>query len=224
MKIVFEDAALEELYVSGTTANSQYRKLAKDVVKQYVKVVNYIRAARRIEDLYCIKSLHYEKKKGDLNGVDAVWINRQYRLLFNSSPDEEGIVVNALFWKYRSIMNKESLTPFVATHPGEMIKDELKERNMTQKQLAAESGIKASVLSETINGKRSVSLNVAVALEKVLRVPADVWMNMQTQYDLDTANIATRGNEKETVEVIIPVHDRNLLKEIARKFGWACMF
>ena len=33
-----------------------------------------------------------------------------------------------------------------------MIKDELKERNMTQKQLAAESGIKASVLSETING------------------------------------------------------------------------
>ena len=56
-------------------------------------------------------------------------------------------------------MNKKNLTPFVATHPGEMIKDELKERGMTQKQLAAETGIKPSVLSETINGKRSVSLN-----------------------------------------------------------------
>ena len=100
---------------------------------------------------------------------------------------------------------------------------ELKERNMTQKQLAAESGIKASVLSETINGKRPVSLSVAVAIEKVLGVPADVWMNMQTQYDLDMANIATRGNESEKVEVIIPIKDRNLLKEIARKFGWACM-
>ena len=55
MKMVFEDSALEELYVNGTTTHSQYRKLAKDVVKQYVKVVNYIRAARRIEDLYCIK-------------------------------------------------------------------------------------------------------------------------------------------------------------------------
>ena len=120
-------------------------------------------------------------------------------------------------------MNKESLTPFVATHPGEMIKDELKERNMTQKQLAIESGIKASVLSETINGKRSVSLSVAVAIEKVLGVPADVLMNMQTQYDLDTANIVSRSNENEIVEVIIPVRDRNLLKEIARKFGWACM-
>ena len=63
---------------------------------------------------------------------------------------------------------------------------------MTQKQLAAETGIKPSVLSETINGKRSVSLNVAVALEKALGIPADIWMNLQTQYDLDTANIAER--------------------------------
>ena len=38
-------------------------------------------------------------------------------------------------------MNKESLTQFVATHPGEMIKDELKERKMTQKQLAEQTGI-----------------------------------------------------------------------------------
>lgn len=37
------------------------------------------------------------------------------------------------------------------------------------------------------------------------------------------ANIVTRGNESEKVEVIIPIKDRNLLKEIARKFGWACM-
>ena len=50
MNIVFEDVSLEELYVSGTTTDSRYRKLAKDVIKQYVKVVNYIRAARRIED------------------------------------------------------------------------------------------------------------------------------------------------------------------------------
>ena len=115
------------------------------------------------------------------------------------------------------------MTPFVATHPGEMIKDELKERNMTQKQLATLSGIKASVLSETINGKRSVSLNVALAIEKVLDIPADILMNMQTQYDIDTANIAERENHNETVQIIIPVRDRNLLKEIARKFGWACM-
>ena len=122
------------------------------------------------------------------------------------------------------MVNKKNITPFVATHPGEMIKDELKERGMTQKQLATETGIKPSVLSETINGKRSISLNVAIALEKSLGIPADMWMNLQTQYDLDTANIAERDNQRETVSVTIPVRDRNLLQELVRKFGWACMF
>lgn len=120
-------------------------------------------------------------------------------------------------------MNKKDLTPIIATHPGELIKDELKERKMTQKQLANETGIKPSVLSETINGKRSISLNVAVALERVLGIPADMWMNLQTQYDLDSAHIAERDNQRETISVTIPIRDRNLFRELARKFGWACM-
>ena len=97
-------------------------------------------------------------------------------------------------------MSKKVLTPFIATHPGEMIKDELKERGMTQKQLADETG------------------------EKALGIPADIWMNMQTQHDLDTANIAERDNQRETVSVTIPIRDRNLLQELVRKFGWACVF
>ena len=120
-------------------------------------------------------------------------------------------------------MNKKELTPVVSSHPGELIKDELKERGMTQKQLAAETGIKPSVLSETINGKRSLSLNVAVALEKALGIPADIWMNMQTQYNLDTAQISERDNQRETIAVTIPVRDRDLLRELVRKFGWACV-
>ena len=63
-----------------------------------------------------------------------------------------------------------------------------------------------------------------VALEKALGNSADIWMNMQTKYDLDTANIAERDSQHENVTVTIPVRDRNLLKEIVRKFGWACVF
>lgn len=96
MNVEFENKALEELYLSGTTDDKQYNRLSNDIVKRYIKVVNYLRAARRIEDLFPIKSLHYEKKMGDLKGVEAVWINNQYRLLFRSSPDEQGIIVNAL--------------------------------------------------------------------------------------------------------------------------------
>ena len=99
MNIEFETKALEELYTTGVTSDSAYKRLSKDVIKRYIKVVNYLKAARRIEDLFYIKSLHYEKKKGDLDGVDAVWINAQYRLLFHSSPDETGIIVNALLFE-----------------------------------------------------------------------------------------------------------------------------
>ena len=99
MNIEFENTALEELYTTGATKDNRYKRLSKDIVKRYVKVVNYMKAARRLEDLFLIKSLHYEKKKGDLKGVDAVWINDQYRLFFYSSPDDQGIIVNALIFE-----------------------------------------------------------------------------------------------------------------------------
>lgn len=121
-------------------------------------------------------------------------------------------------------MNNKTITPFVATHPGEMIRDELKARSMTQKQLSVATGIKQSVLSETINGKRAISMSVANALEQALAIPAEIWLNMQTQFDLDTANIAKRDNQRETVTVTIPSRDRQLLQELVRKFGWACVF
>ena len=59
MNIEFQDTALEDLFTSGSTSDSRYRRLPRDIVKRYVKVVNYLRVARRIEDLYLVKSLHY---------------------------------------------------------------------------------------------------------------------------------------------------------------------
>ncbi|MBQ3382482.1 MAG: HigA family addiction module antidote protein [Bacteroidales bacterium] len=118
----------------------------------------------------------------------------------------------------------ESTTPFIATHPGELIKDELAERKMTQKQLADITGIKTSILSQTINGKRSISLNMAVKLEKALDIPADLWMNLQTQYNIDSANILKRQTKQLTATIHLPVQDRNLIKDLSRKFGWVCLF
>ena len=54
MNIIFEDKALEELYTDGSTKSHQYHKLSKDVIKQYIKVVNFLKAARRLEDLFYI--------------------------------------------------------------------------------------------------------------------------------------------------------------------------
>lgn len=96
MNIEFEDEALEELFITGTTEIKRYKRLPVDIIKRYIKVVNYLRAAGRIEDLYVIKSLHYEKKSGNLKNEEVVWINDKYRLHFRSSPDFRGVIINAL--------------------------------------------------------------------------------------------------------------------------------
>lgn len=92
-------------------------------------------------------------------------------------------------------MNSNRRTPFIATHPGELIKDEIKARGITQKYLSKISGISPSILSETIKGRRSVSLNMALGLEKALGIPAEMWLNLQNQYDLDTAEIKSRESK-----------------------------
>lgn len=96
MNVTFEDKSLEELFLTGKTTARKHCRLLMNVVKRFEKVVNYIKAASRIEDLFTVGSLHYEKKRGAMKGVETVWITAQYRLLFHSTPDEDGIIVNAL--------------------------------------------------------------------------------------------------------------------------------
>lgn len=83
MLIEFEQEYLEELYTEGKTRNKKIR-LQPAVIKQYKNTIDKLRAARRIEDLYPIKSLNYEKKSGNLRGIEAVWVNKQYRIEFIS--------------------------------------------------------------------------------------------------------------------------------------------
>jgi plasmid maintenance system antidote protein VapI len=42
---------------------------------------------------------------------------------------------------------------FYPTHPGEVVKDELEARGITQKQFAQESGISKTALNEILNGR-----------------------------------------------------------------------
>jgi proteic killer suppression protein len=58
-------------------------------VLQYIKTVNKLRDVSKIEQLYQHTSLHYEKKQGDFKGKSAVYINKQYRLIFEEIPDDK---------------------------------------------------------------------------------------------------------------------------------------
>ena len=72
-------------------------------------------------------------------------------------------------------------------HPGEMIREELEAREMTQVALAKAMGRSPRLVNEIVRGRRSITAETAVALEDALGLPAMVWMGLQSQYDLSAA-------------------------------------
>ena len=69
-------------------------------------------------------------------------------------------------------------------HPGEMIKDEIAVRGITQKELAQQMGVSYSVFNEILNGKRPVTTEYALLLEAVLGTSASIWLGLQADYNM----------------------------------------
>lgn len=84
-------------------------------------------------------------------------------------------------------MIANNLTPSNVIHPGEMIKDEIEYRGISQKALASEIGVPASVLNEILNGKRAVTTEYALLLEAALGIEADLWLKLQSDYNKQIA-------------------------------------
>lgn len=73
------------------------------------------------------------------------------------------------------------------THPGEIIKDEIEYRKISQRKLAEEIGMSHTALNEILNGKRSVTTTTAYLFEAALDVPADSLLKLQMWFDMQAA-------------------------------------
>ena len=72
-------------------------------------------------------------------------------------------------------------------HPGEMIKDEIVARGLTQKDLAKQMGVSYTVFNEILNGKRPVTTEYALLLEAALGTDANIWIGLQADYNMQHA-------------------------------------
>lgn len=81
MEIKFQKTYLEDIYQGNTKAYKEY-KSNKQLVSQYVKTINKLKAITQIEQLFQIKSFRYEKLTGNLKGLSSVAVNMQYRIIF----------------------------------------------------------------------------------------------------------------------------------------------
>lgn len=81
----------------------------------------------------------------------------------------------------------------LAVPPGELLAEELEARGMTQKELADRTGRPEQKISEIINGRKSITHDTALELEKVLGVSADFWVNLEASYQLTRARLRERS-------------------------------
>ena len=80
-----------------------------------------------------------------------------------------------------------NLEPAFPTHPGEILKEEIECRGISQRKLAEQMGIGYSVLNEILNARRPVTEKTAMMFEAALDVPADSLMRMQLKYNMRKA-------------------------------------
>jgi len=70
-------------------------------------------------------------------------------------------------------------------HPGQVLNEVyMAEMGLNQSQLAAKCGCSPRKINEIVNGKRAVSPEFAIQLEKILGTTAEMWVRIQAEYDL----------------------------------------
>ena len=96
----------------------------------------------------------------------------------------------------KRIYRPDELQPSEPIHPGEMLKDELDARGMSQRKFAGLIGMPYTAFNEIINGKRPITTDTALKIEAATGISANIWIGLQTDYNLQKEK---RNNRLATV-------------------------
>jgi len=75
----------------------------------------------------------------------------------------------------------------ILTHPGDILREELKFRKMSANKFALHLGVPSGRIVEILNRKRGVSADTALRIARYFGTGPEVWMNLQSRYDLAVA-------------------------------------
>lgn len=85
-----------------------------------------------------------------------------------------------------SKMIANNLQSFTPTHPGEILKEEIDYRGISQRQLAQTIGVAYSQLNEILNTKRPLTTDIALLLCQALDLEAEPLLKLQMEYNVRT--------------------------------------
>ncbi|MEX0778788.1 MAG: HigA family addiction module antitoxin [Balneolales bacterium] len=85
-------------------------------------------------------------------------------------------------------------------HPGEvLLHDFLEPLKLSQRQVAQAIGIPPNRINSIVKGTRGVTGDTALRLGKYFNTSANLWINLQAEYDLDKARLE-RGKEIDKIQ------------------------
>jgi antitoxin HigA-1 len=71
-----------------------------------------------------------------------------------------------------------------APHPGNLLRRELKARELSANRLALDLGVPSGRVTDILNGRRSITADTAVRLGRYFGNRAQFWLDLQSQYDI----------------------------------------
>lgn len=90
-------------------------------------------------------------------------------------------------------MSKTKTLPPV--HPGEILREDfMVDYNLKPTQLAKLMDIPRSRIEAIIRCERNITADTAIRLSRVFKWPAEMWLNIQTKYDIQVA-LKAKGND-----------------------------
>lgn len=103
-------------------------------------------------------------------------------------------------------------------HPGKYIKETIEELEMSQHEFAARVGVSDKFLSTVINGEAKINFDFASKLSKMFGTSLNVWMNLQTNYDVYQNELLRNDELKQEIEIFKLIDSKFLfMKEIFEK-------
>lgn len=86
-------------------------------------------------------------------------------------------------------------------HPGEVLREDfLLPLGLSEYRVAKDIGVPPRRINEIVKGKRAVTVDTALRLERYFKWPATVWLNLQSHYDQQTVKVSM----KKELEQILP--------------------
>lgn len=90
MIVTFEQEYLKVLYELGK--DNKKHRFQPSIISRYKRCIDYLKQAKRIEDLFLLPSLRYEVLVGDKAGISSIRVNDQYRVEFSVRTEEDPVI------------------------------------------------------------------------------------------------------------------------------------